>query len=223
MQKEQDVSRSAKDVLATLPANVIAEFSLPAKTDERGEGPYQIHTVRYDQRVDPVCRKSDLPTGISTQQIISLLNSTANYFGILWESRLVLNIKENSSGYTGKLLIFDSDTLNRALNTIYPEHNLTHAEKRTLYQVICGLSMREAAELDGLSPETKRSQIKSVRAKTGLGRQADIATYTVTRLLMDTETNVSNHNSSHQCIRDYHKDHMPSTCLLYTSPSPRDS
>ena len=215
MQKEQDVSRSAKDVLATLPANVIAEFSLPAKTHDRGEGPYQIHTVRYDQRVDPVCRKSDLPTGISTQQIISLLNSTANYFGILWESQLVLNIKENSSGYTGKLLIFDSDTLNRALNTIYPEHNLTHAEKRTLYQVICGLSMREAAELDGSSPETKRSQIKSVRAKTGLGRQADIATYTVTRLLMDTETNVSNHNSSHQCIRDYHKDHMPSTVRLH--------
>ncbi|GAB4541188.1 MAG: hypothetical protein Tsb0019_40990 [Roseibium sp.] len=56
---------------------------------------------------------------------------------------------------------------------------LTEAERRVAFQLLAGLSLREAATLDGVGIETKRAQIKNATAKLQCSGQIDLV-----RLLM---------------------------------------
>ncbi len=51
---------------------------------------------------------------------------------------------------------------------------LTGAERRALFQLVAGFSLREAAARDGVSTETRRSQIKSAAAKMQCSGQTDL-------------------------------------------------
>lgn len=55
-----------------------------------------------------------------------------------------------------------------------PGRTLTRAEKRVLFQLTAGCSLREAADLDQTSVETKRSQVKSLCAKMQCSGQLDL-------------------------------------------------
>jgi len=215
MQFDAEVTTAVRDTLAILPAHVSTQFTADVETNRHSAGPCDIHTLEYDRLHSPVCQERDLPAGVSMAQIISLLDATIDRFGNMWKNKLVLNIKNSSNSLTGRLLIIENEELDRALKIIYPEHDLTVAEKRTLCFVLCGFSMREAADLDGVAHDTKRSQIKSVKSKTGLSRQTDLATYTLTRLLLDAKSNQVGTNHSHEFVRDYHKAHLPSGVRLH--------
>ncbi|MFW5655239.1 MAG: alpha/beta fold hydrolase [Roseicyclus sp.] len=54
------------------------------------------------------------------------------------------------------------------------ENRLTRAELRVGFQLLAGLSLREAAQLDRVKVETKRAQIKSVTAKMQCSGQTDL-------------------------------------------------
>ena len=73
------------------------------------------------------------------------------------------------------LFISDPNTgpadLSEILRTLY---GLTPAESRLAEQIVSGLSLREAADLNEVSHETVRSQAKAIFAKTGVRRQADL-------------------------------------------------
>lgn len=56
---------------------------------------------------------------------------------------------------------------------------LTEAERRVAFQLLAGISLREAASIDGVSVETKRSQVKNVTTKMQCAGQTDLV-----RLLM---------------------------------------
>jgi len=55
-----------------------------------------------------------------------------------------------------------------------PARRITPAESRVLFQVVAGVSLREAAEHDGVTVDTKRAQIKSVAAKLDCTGQTDL-------------------------------------------------
>lgn len=55
-----------------------------------------------------------------------------------------------------------------------PPASLTASEQRICFQTVAGLSLREAASVDNVSVETKRSQMKSLCRKMQCSGQADI-------------------------------------------------
>jgi len=64
---------------------------------------------------------------------------------------------------------------------------LTRGEARLANQLLCGLSLPEIAETDGLSVATVRSYTKAVLAKTRTHRQAQLVGL-LARLAMISET-----------------------------------
>jgi DNA-binding CsgD family transcriptional regulator len=71
-------------------------------------------------------------------------------------------------------LLIDAQVFRVLIDRFLPDHQITAAEKRALFQLVAGAGPREAAEADGLSVETKRAQIKSLCAKLGCSGQTDL-------------------------------------------------
>lgn len=60
------------------------------------------------------------------------------------------------------------------LDIFNDDASLTQAEKHLIFQLVAGLSLRNAAEVDSLSFETKRAQLKAVCSKLQCGGQTDL-------------------------------------------------
>lgn len=60
------------------------------------------------------------------------------------------------------------------LDLLNPDLSLTRAEFRVLFQVTAGLTLRDAAERDGVAFETKRAHIKSASGKLHCAGQKDL-------------------------------------------------
>ena len=69
---------------------------------------------------------------------------------------------------------------------------LTQAELRTLAQLLTGVELKKAALDDSVSYETKRTQLKSINAKLGFGRQIDL----VAELLSDILLEIISHTAA---------------------------
>lgn len=60
------------------------------------------------------------------------------------------------------------------LDLMQPDRNFTEAERRVMFQVVSGLSLRDAAERDGVGFETKRAHIKSVFSRMHCASQQEL-------------------------------------------------
>ena len=74
-----------------------------------------------------------------------------------------------SSGGDGRQIIYlHRQSLVAIVRKLVGDVDLPNSEVRLLEQILCGLSLRQAGEIDNISYETKRSQFKSFCARTGL-------------------------------------------------------
>ena len=99
--------------------------------------------------------------------IDQLLSDTAGHWGMLVGSWVAIRLDDKSSPGSGRLLLIEKAGLHTFLDRLFSINALTAAEKLILIQVVCGQNLKEAAAIDGLSWETKRTHFKSVIAKTG--------------------------------------------------------
>lgn len=67
------------------------------------------------------------------------------------------------------------------------DSELSPKEVRLTAQLLIGLSLQEAAKTDGVSVETKRSQIKSITSKLNVERQIDVVRILLPELLLLTD------------------------------------
>ena len=75
---------------------------------------------------------------------------------------------------TIKLIHIDHKTTINLLQGVVPDIELSNAELRLLMQILCGQTLRDAAETDNVSYETKRSQFKSLASRTGFKTQSEV-------------------------------------------------
>ena len=214
MQRDLHLARAIQDALSSFPDRDLTEFYQDVESEEIHKHSHMTSVVKYNSRKNPSYASDDLPDGLHCSDIDALIAASGNHLGCLFDAYLILKVTDTANSPTGRLIVFDRQSLDEAIDSIYPEPVLTPAEKRALYQIVCGFTAKEAADLDNVKTETKRTQFQSVRSKTSLGRQADIATYTVTRLLMDLQT-VETDKNTHRALREYHKQYMPSSVRLH--------
>ncbi len=68
--------------------------------------------------------------------------------------------QDNKADYF-KALIINETVFYHTLESFNSDANLTKSEKRIIFQLTCGISVSEAATIDHVNVETKRSQLKS--------------------------------------------------------------
>lgn len=79
-------------------------------------------------------------------------------------------------------IFIPEQVVHEILVTFNPEASLTKAEKHLVFQLSAGLSLRDAANVDGLKIETKRSQLKSICSKMHLNGQSDLLRHILSQL-----------------------------------------
>ncbi|MEP0942157.1 MAG: alpha/beta hydrolase [Rhizobiaceae bacterium] len=109
----------------------------------------------------------------------------------IYRDGLILSSKV---GETIRLAFIDCSKINELLEDISPYADFSSAERAILLQLLSGISLREAANVDEVSYETKRSQFKSLAARTGLRTQSDVIRVFLLNLFM----NISTENKSNR-------------------------
>ncbi|WP_075995895.1 alpha/beta fold hydrolase [Salaquimonas pukyongi] len=84
---------------------------------------------------------------------------------------------------TRRIIVITRAFLLRMLGEIYPAAELSDAELHLMVQILCGNSLKEAADIDGVAYETKRSQFKSLASKTDTHSQSEVVRITLATLL----------------------------------------
>lgn len=108
-------------------------------------------------------------------------------------------------------LVFD------LLEKANPQATLTPAEKMVVFRLLGGLSLRESAEADGLSLETKRNQLKSVLAKLECAGQVDLVRHAMTQLAAHLPTPLPT-GEAEDLAEAYVARHLPPGCRYYRAP-----
>lgn len=103
--------------------------------------------------------------------------------GVVLPKHLVLFVPESNEAPAEALVIPDTEIC-EVLRPVSGVGRLSAGELRVLKQVICGIDLAEAARLDGVTRETKRSQFKSVARKFSCHAQIEVANLALTQLLL---------------------------------------
>ena len=85
--------------------------------------------------------------------------------------------------HTRRIVVITRAFLLQMLDKIYPGAELSDAELHLMIQILCGKSLKEAANVDGVAYETKRSQFKSLASKTDTHSQSEVIRITLATLL----------------------------------------
>jgi pimeloyl-ACP methyl ester carboxylesterase/DNA-binding CsgD family transcriptional regulator len=118
-----------------------------------------------------------------------------------------------------RTLLITEDLFLEVFDLFNIEDQLTPAEKRLVYQLISGLTTIEAAELDGVSIETKRSHLKRAMSKLGCTSQPAIMRLIVSQLihvlyLCESET------AQNRVIEAFTMDHLDGAVRLSSQRLP---
>lgn len=87
-------------------------------------------------------------------------------------------------GGGGTALVFQSEAIAHLVALDFPDMPVTQVEQRILFHLVAGLDLREMADLDGVSYETRRGQFKALAAKLQTSRQIDMVRMLLGRLLV---------------------------------------
>ncbi len=110
------------------------------------------------------------------------------------------------------VIYFDGESLPGILQASVPGIRLSNSELHLLMQILCGLSLRGASEADKVAYETKRSQFKSLAARTGFRTQTEVVRSTLLALTCNVLESASNftpttpdqHNESEAFLNRYY-------------------
>jgi|GEM_PF-6724054 len=84
-----------------------------------------------------------------------------------------------------RVVFVDHETLTAILQTSVPGIRLSKSELHLLMQMLCGLSLRQASEVDNVAYETKRSQFKAIAVRTGFKTQTEVVRKTLLAINRD--------------------------------------
>jgi len=126
-----------------------------------------------------------------------------------WYVPLAFQRSDRSRDVRMKGLVVSAALLGEVVDLFDEDRGITRAEKRLLFQLVAGASLREAADVDGVSVETKRAQVKSLCAKLGCRGQTDLVRRTMGQLVhllhvTDADTSFA------RTMENFVRQHLPS-------------
>lgn len=189
---DEELKQAIGNALSSLPSTNNETFtSWDADFRETSAGwryLYGVHTVHIidydlDQRERLMPRDSTPPAVIPLcDAALMLPPERLGHFDVNF---LCLRLEDSTFASRGRLLVLELSCIDALIERLFPNAAMTPAEIRMLMQVVCGIPVRQAAMDDGVSHETKRTQLKAVTAKTGRKGQRDLSAFVLARLMFD--------------------------------------
>ena len=148
--------------------------------------------LEYDLSKDPVVHLPDSATHVSdlVEQHLRSTDSTEPW-GFIDNKFIALKLQDQPYSNSGKLLLFSTEFITALLEKLFPADRITNAERRIILQSLSGVSLKDAAKIDNVSYETKKSHIKSVFQKTELKSQQALSSFLVTHFTLELASNIS--------------------------------
>ncbi len=109
-------------------------------------------------------------------------------WGLVSDELVVLKLSNHPQGSSGRCFLLYMDYLAAFINKLFPDARITPAERKALLQSLSGISLKQAAILDNVSYETRKTQLKSVFQKTRLTKQQTLSNFLITHLTLDIAT-----------------------------------
>jgi len=178
------------------------------------------YAIHYNRRHDSL-EDLDLPANLIKELKASGgIPEIQNRLGTLADDAVILNFQETTVSDAGFLLVVTFSDFSKLVDEIFPDCRLTQSEVRIILLLLCGYTIKEAAELDNVSHETKRSQLKSVSDKTGFSRQADLQVYVSNRLIIELRDGFYSRDRSLKHIFETHNRVMHPAVNLHVLVDP---
>jgi len=126
----------------------------------------------------------------------------------IWLLPYAQSSEDGGNETKARALFVTFDLVADSLEHFNEEAGLSRAEKRVICQIALGLTLREAADYDGVSFETKRSQLKTVCLKLDCRGQGDVIRLAMGQLVH--LLNMSGNEGDHaQITEDFVADFCP--------------
>ncbi len=116
-------------------------------------------------------------------EVAQQLNSEPDATGAIVLADHLVYVLEPGREDPARIFALSNDYLMATLEDIAPDHRFSESELHVVKQVAAGMALSEAAQRDGVSHETRRSQYKSVAAKLGIRTQSEFAAKLLARIL----------------------------------------
>lgn len=173
--------------------------------------PGQVSTIYYDSSSEPSFLGADSLIDSYGEDIQQLIDSGANHRGYISTDYLFLKLQHSTNSSFGRILVIPHSIIEEYLCEITTTKPLSRGEHKTLLQLVCGMSLREAASIDSVSYETKRVQLKAISAKTKLKGQLEITNYVLTNLLylLGEKSHLDKGNIDHSVFSHYSRNYLP--------------
>ena len=140
----------------------------------------------YDLDKKPIVSLPNTVSHIAEMITEHLLASDhSDPWGMLEDNAIVLKLSDNPVSRSGRILLFRTDYISAVLAKLFPNEKITPAEQKTLLQSLSGLSLKQAATMDSVSYETKKTQLRSVFRKTRINKQQVLSNFLITHLTLE--------------------------------------
>lgn len=119
------------------------------------------------------------------------MTNTSDPWGFVGDKLIMLKLEDHPHSKCGKLLLFGLDYISELLDKLFPNAGITIVERRIMLQSLSGITLKQAAEIDNVSYETKKSQLKNVFQKTQINSQQTLSNFLITHLTLELAARVS--------------------------------
>lgn len=180
--------------------------------------PRQVLFLDYEPQTDPGCKTLLFLGENARGKLAEMVKGGQQRLGFLTESHIVLRLQVAIGGQTGKLVVVPIGRIDQLLTWLFSQNPLTQSEKKTLLQIVCGYTLKDAAICDDLSYETKRVQAKSLLKKSRMKRQIDLSSYVIAHLLTDTAvaSRIDTSFDVHKSFAHYVQQFLPKSVRSHT-------
>lgn len=180
--------------------------------------PHIVCFMPFEEQTELELISTQLLTDDYHRQLTDLLRGEDKRLGFITESQIVLRLQTTLESPNGSLLVTPLSRFYELVNRQFSKNPLTRAEKNTLLQIVCGYSLKDAAQTDGISYETKRVQAKSILKKSSMKRQVEVSNYFLAQLLMDSnlQNRIDSTFNTHQSFAHYVESYLPESVRPHT-------
>ncbi len=177
-----EAASALSDMLSALPNTFLHDFLRDGGRDER-----IVFTCEMRDGKPLPLKHSDAAHPIWQNIDAKLRAGAVIGSGLVLENHLVFVSEAGSEGPVRIMVVPDTEIL-AALSGTGQDGALTDSELRLLKQLACGLTLPAAADIDGVSHETKRTQFKSLARKLKVRSQNALANKVLMHLLLDLDS-----------------------------------
>lgn len=128
-----------------------------------------------------------------TDIVVEHLRTSSNSgpWGVLQSDVIVLRVSDQPASNSGRVILLQAGHFSVLLKRLFPKVNITNSERHTLLQILIGHSLKQAAEQDNVSYETKKTQMSSVYRKTHIRRQQELSSFLTAHITLEVAAQFS--------------------------------